>query len=138
MFIFSFFSFLLFVVFVLCQDVYTIGSQSWSQLPNQNGMTQRSDFACWPLASKIYCTGGYNFFYNVSYKSTIVLDLNSAAKVFQGGVAADRAVESGDCRALVLDGKVRTLRLSCRDYCTIQSIDIETICYSIRVCMIMD
>ncbi len=103
------FSLLLFVVSSLCQDVYTIGSQSWSQLPAQNGMTRRSDFACWPLASKIYCTGGYNANYSMAYKSTIVLDLNSAAKVFQAGVAADRAVESGDCRALVLDGKVLPL-----------------------------
>lgn len=85
-------------------DVFNVKNLSWSTLPYQNGLTQRSDFACWVNGTKIACTGGYNADYSLAYNSTIVMDVRTG--LFSAGLIPDRLVQSGDCRAQILGNKV--------------------------------
>lgn len=98
--------------------VFNTATKTWSTLPSQSGVTSRSDFACWTLDTRIFCTGGYSADYSRALNTTIVLNTTDGTSLFRTGLVADRLVQSGDCRAQVLGGQVYVFGGFTTDFCT--------------------
>jgi len=77
-------------------DVYNAATGVWSQLPDQGGVTSRSNGACFVIGSTLYVTGGYDEYYN-SLNTTITLTL--PATRFIATAVPSKPVPSGDCQA---------------------------------------
>lgn len=77
-------------------DVYDVQTGLWRQLPNQAGVTNRSNGACFVIGSTLYVTGGYDANYN-SLNTTITLTL--PANTFTNNTVPVKPVSAGDCQA---------------------------------------
>ena len=77
-------------------DVYNAGTGVWSTLPDQGGVTSRSNGACFVIGSTLYVTGGYDEYYN-SLNTTITL--TPPATQFQSTTVPSKPIAAGDCQA---------------------------------------
>ena len=77
-------------------DVYNAQTGAWSQLPDQGGVTNRSNGACFVIGSTLYVTGGYDENYN-SLNTTITLTLPGTR--FSATSVPSKPVSAGDCQA---------------------------------------
>ena len=82
-------------------DVYNTATGAWSTLPDQGGVTSRSNGACFVLGSTLYVTGGYDAFYD-SLNTTITLAL--PATQFSAASVPAKPVSAGDCQADAIGG----------------------------------
>lgn len=88
---------------ILPVDVFNTKTQTWSTLPDQQGITAISDGASFSIGTKLYITGGYTSDYT-PLQSTIVLDTSVTPLQFVKGTVANRTVGSGDNGAVTIGG----------------------------------
>jgi N-acetylneuraminic acid mutarotase len=81
-------------------DVFDIESQTWSTLPDQNGVTLRSNSAAFVYGTTIYVVGGYDENYD-SLKSVITLN-TAVSNTFATGLIPDKPTDSGDCGSVTI------------------------------------
>ena len=77
-------------------DVYNTATGVWSQLPDQAGVTSRSNGACFVIGNTLYVTGGYDEYYN-SLNTTIALTLPGT--LFSATKVPSKPMAAGDCQA---------------------------------------
>ena len=87
-------------------DVYDVQAEAWSTLPDQLGLTNRSNAAAFAINGVVYVTGGYDNDYN-SLNSTIALNTSSASASplrFQADTVPAKPVSAGDCGGVSIAG----------------------------------
>ena len=88
-------------------DAFNTSSLTWitPSLPNQNGVTDRSDAAAFVLNSTMFITGGFDAYYN-SLNSTITLNMNQSINnmYFVAGAVPNKAVDAGNNGAVAMNG----------------------------------
>jgi N-acetylneuraminic acid mutarotase len=86
--------------------VYDVLAASWSTLPDQLGVTNRSNAAAFAINGILYVTGGYDNNYN-SLNSTIALNTSVASASllrFQANTVPAKPVSAGDCGGVSIAG----------------------------------
>ena len=87
-------------------DVFDLSASTWSTLPAQNGVTDRSNAAAFVLNGVIYVSGGYDAFYN-SLNTTITLNTSApspASTSFSSSAVPTKPVSAGDCGGVAING----------------------------------
>ena len=77
-------------------DSYNTQTGVWTTLPDQGGVTSRSNGACFVIGSTLYATGGYDEDYD-SLNTTIALTLPGT--LFSATSVPPKSISAGDCQA---------------------------------------
>jgi len=82
-------------------DMYNIADDTWTILPDQQGVTNFSDGSAFVIGTKIYISGGYTQDY-ISLGTTIVMDTSVTPLLFSSGQVLNKTYATGDNGAVTI------------------------------------